>query len=140
MALLDSLQNLDLKRLAQEIVQDTANDLKDEINVGNMLSLLKEGKSPAEIAQQMGQELNVVEKLQNAAIKNVKEEFGLPTGTTSRPRRPRPVLLPATPSKATRSNVRTSRSRRCPCPAKSTGTRSSLTTNNSTATRKVIQA
>ena len=83
MALFDSLQNLDLKRLAQEIVQYTANDLKDEINVGNMLSLLKEGKSPAEIAQQMGQELNVVEKLQNAAIKNVKEEFGLPTGTTS---------------------------------------------------------
>ena len=83
MALFDSLQNLDLKRLAQEIVQDTANVLKDEINVGNMLSLLKEGKSPAEIAQQMGQELNVVEKLQNAAIKNVKEEFGLPTGTTS---------------------------------------------------------
>ena len=83
MALFDSLQNLDLKRLAQEIVQDTANDLKDEINVGNMLSLLKEGKSPAEIAQQMGQELNVVEKLPNAAITNVKEEFGLPTGTTS---------------------------------------------------------
>ena len=73
MALFDSLQNLEIKRLAQEIVQDTANDLKDEINVGNMLSLLKEGKSPAEIAQQMGQELNVVEKLQNAAIKNVKE-------------------------------------------------------------------
>lgn len=83
MALFDSLQNLDLKRLAQEIVQDTANDLKDEVNVNKMLSLLKEGNSPAEIAQKMGQELNVVEKLQNAAIKNVKEEFGLPTGTTT---------------------------------------------------------
>lgn len=83
MALLDSLQNLDLKRLAQEIVQDTANDLKDEVNVNKMLSLLKEGNSPAEIAQKMGQELNVVEKLQNAAIKNVKEEFGMATETTS---------------------------------------------------------
>ncbi|MBQ8083191.1 MAG: hypothetical protein IJ241_03305 [Clostridia bacterium] len=83
MALFDSLQNLDLKRLAQEIVQDTANDLKDEVNVNKMLSLLKEGNSPAEIAQKMGQELNVVEKLQNAAIKNLKEEFGLPTGTTT---------------------------------------------------------
>lgn len=83
MALFDSLQNLDLKRLAQEIVQDTANDLKDEINVGTMLGLLKEGKTPAEIAAQLGQELNVVEKLQNAAVKNVKEEFGLPTGTAS---------------------------------------------------------
>ena len=83
MALLDSLQNLDLKRLAQEIVQDTANDLKDEVNVNKMLSLLKEGNSPAEIAQKMGQELNVVEKLQNAAIKNVKEEFCMATETTS---------------------------------------------------------
>ena len=83
MALLDSLQNLDLKRLAQEIVQDTANDLKDEVNVNKMLSLLKEGNSPAEIAQKMGQELNVVEKLQNAAIKNVKEEFGMATETTT---------------------------------------------------------
>ena len=83
MALFDSLQNLDLKRLGQEIVQDTANDLKDEVNVNKMLSLLKEGNSPAEIAQKMGQELNVVEKLQNAAIKYLKEEFGLPTGTTT---------------------------------------------------------
>ena len=53
MSLFDSLQNLDIKRLAQEIVQDTANDLKDEINVGTMLNLLKEGKSPAEIAQKV---------------------------------------------------------------------------------------
>ena len=83
MALFDSLQNLDIKRLAQEIVQDTANDLKDEINVGTMLNLLKEGKSPAEIAQKVGQDLNVVEKLQNAAIKNVKEEFGMAPETTS---------------------------------------------------------
>ncbi len=83
MALFDSLQNLDLKRLAQEIVQDTANDLKDEVNVGNMLALLKEGNSPAEIATKLGQELNVVEKLQNAAIKNVKEEFGMATETTA---------------------------------------------------------
>ena len=42
MSLFDSLQNLDIKRLAQEIVQDTANHLKDEINVGTMLNLLKE--------------------------------------------------------------------------------------------------
>ncbi|MBQ2692738.1 MAG: hypothetical protein IJI32_01430 [Clostridia bacterium] len=83
MSLFDSLQNLDIKRLAQEIVQDTANDLKDEINVGTMLNLLKEGKSPAEIAQKVGQDLNVVEKLQNAAIKNVKEEFGMAPETTS---------------------------------------------------------
>lgn len=83
MSLFDSLQNLDIKRLAQEIVQDTANDLKDEINVGTMLNLLKEGKSPAEIAQKVGQDLNVVEKLQNAAIKNVKEEFGMAAETTS---------------------------------------------------------
>lgn len=83
MALFDNLQNLDLKRLAQEIVQDTANDLKDEINVNKMLSLLKEGNSPAEIAQQMGQELNVVEKLQNAAVKNIKEEFGMETTSTT---------------------------------------------------------
>lgn len=83
MALLDNLQNLDLKRLAQEIVQDTANDLKDEINVNKMLKLLKEGNSPAQVAQQMGQELNVVEKLQNAAIKNIKEEFGMETSTTT---------------------------------------------------------
>lgn len=83
MALFDNLQNLDLKRLAQEIVQDTANDLKDEINVNKMLSLLKEGNSPAEIAQQMGQELNVVEKLQNAAVKNIKEEFGMETTSTA---------------------------------------------------------
>ena len=83
MSLFDSLQNLDIKRLAQEIVQDTANDLKDEINVGTMLNLLKEGKSPAEIAQKVGQDLNVVEKLQNAAIKNVKEEFGMTPETTS---------------------------------------------------------
>ena len=83
MSLFDSLQNLDIKRLAQEIVQDTANDLKDEINVGTMLNLLKEGKSPAEIAQKVGQDLNVVEKLQNAAIKNVKEEFGMAPETNS---------------------------------------------------------
>lgn len=83
MSLLDNLQNIDLKRLAQEIVQDTANDLKDEINVNQMLSLLKEGNSPADVAKKMGQELNVVEKLQNAAIKNVKEEFGMETGTTT---------------------------------------------------------
>ena len=83
MSLFDSLQNLDIKRLAQEIVQDTANDLKDEINVGTMLNLLKEGKSTAEIAQKVGQDLNVVEKLQNAAIKNVKEEFGMAPETTS---------------------------------------------------------
>lgn len=83
MSLLDNLQNIDLKRLAQEIVQDTANDLKDEINVNQMLSLLKEGNSPADVAQKLGQELNVVEKLQNAAIKNVKEELGMETGTTT---------------------------------------------------------
>lgn len=83
MSLFDNLQNIDLKRLAQEIVQDTANDLKDEINVGQMLSLLKEGNSPADVAQKVGQELNVVEKLQNAAIKNVKEELGMDTGTTT---------------------------------------------------------
>lgn len=83
MSLLDNLQNIDLKRLAQEIVQDTANDLKDEINVNQMLSLLKEGNSPADVAQKLGQELNVVEVLQNAAIKNVKEEFGMETGTTT---------------------------------------------------------
>lgn len=83
MSLFDNLQNIDLKRLAQEIVQDTANDLKDEINVNQMLSLLKEGNSPADVAKKMGQELNVVEKLQNAAIKNVKEELGMETSTTS---------------------------------------------------------
>lgn len=83
MSLFDNLQNIDLKRLAQEIVQDTANDLKDEINVNQMLSLLKEGNSPADVAQKLGQELNVVEKLQNAAIKNVKEELGMDTSTTT---------------------------------------------------------
>lgn len=83
MGILDNLGSLDLKRLAQEIVQDTANDLKDEVNVGNMLALLKEGNSPAEIAAKLGQELNVVEKLQNAAVKNVKEEFGMETATSS---------------------------------------------------------
>ncbi|MBQ8063746.1 MAG: hypothetical protein IJ720_04065 [Clostridia bacterium] len=83
MALFDNLQNLDLKRLAQEIVQDTANDLKDEVNVNTMLKLLKEGNSPAQIAQKMGQELNVVEKLQKAAVKNIKEEFGLETTSTT---------------------------------------------------------
>lgn len=83
MGILDNLGSLDLKRLAQEIVQDTANDLKDEVNVGNMLALLKEGNSPAEIAAKLGQELNVVEKLQNAAVKNVKEEFGMETTTSS---------------------------------------------------------
>ena len=46
-------------------------------------ALTKEGKSPAEIAQKVGQDLNVVEKLQNAAIKNVKEEFGMAPETTS---------------------------------------------------------
>ena len=74
-----NLQNIDLKRLAQEIVQDTANDLKDEVNVAKMLSLLKEGNSPADIAMKMGQDLNVVEVLKQEAIKNVKEEIGLDT-------------------------------------------------------------
>lgn len=83
MGILDNLGSLDLKRLAQEIVQDTANDLKDEVNVGTMLQLLKEGNSPADIAAKMGQELNVVEKLKDAAVKNVKEEFGMETATTS---------------------------------------------------------
>lgn len=83
MALFDNLQNLDLKRLAQEIVQDTANDLKDEINVNTMLKLLKEGNSPAQVAQKMGQELNVVEKLQKAAVKNIKEEFGMETTSST---------------------------------------------------------
>lgn len=79
MAFLDNLQNIDLGRLAQEIVQDTANDLKDEVNVGKMLSLLKEGNSPQEIAMKLGQDLNVVEVLKAEAIKNVKEEIGLDT-------------------------------------------------------------
>lgn len=83
MSLLDNLQNIDLKRLAQEIVSDTANDLKDEVNVNKMLSLLKEGNSPAEIAQKMGEDLNVVEVLKEQAIKNVKEEIGLDTTTTT---------------------------------------------------------
>ncbi|MBP5459512.1 MAG: hypothetical protein J6Y62_05075 [Clostridia bacterium] len=83
MSILDNLGSLDIKRLAQEIVQDTANDLKDEVNVGKMLQLLKEGNSPADIAAKMGQELNVVEKLKDAAVKNVKEEFGMETGTTA---------------------------------------------------------
>lgn len=90
MAFLDNLQNIDLGRLAQEIVQDTANDLKDEVNVGKMLSLLKEGNSPQEIAMKLGQDLNVVEVLKAEAIKNVKEEIGLdttndtiPTGTAA---------------------------------------------------------
>lgn len=83
MSVLDNLQNIDLKRLAQEIVQDTANDLKDEVNVNKMLNLLKAGNSPAEIAKQLGQDLNVVEVLKNEAIKNVKEEVGLDTGSTT---------------------------------------------------------
>ncbi|MBO7682097.1 MAG: hypothetical protein J6T14_09180 [Clostridia bacterium] len=83
MSILDNLGSLDIKRLAQEIVQDTANDLKDEVNVGKMLQLLKEGNSPADIAAKMGQELNVVEKLKDAAVKNVKEEFGMETATTA---------------------------------------------------------
>ena len=83
MSVLDNLQNIDLKRLAQEIVQDTANDLKDEVNVNKMLNLLKAGNSPAEIAKQLGEDLNVVEVLKNEAIKNVKEEVGLDTGSTT---------------------------------------------------------
>lgn len=83
MGILDNLGSLDIRRLAQEIVQDTANDLKDEVNVGKMLTLLKEGNSPADIAAKMGQELNVVEKLKDAAVKNVKEEFGMETAATS---------------------------------------------------------
>lgn len=83
MSILSNLGNIDLKRLAQEIVQDTANDLKDEVNVSKMLSLLKEGNSPADIAKQMGEDLNVVEKLKEQAVKNVKEELGMDTTTTS---------------------------------------------------------
>ena len=83
MSLFDNLQNIDLKRLAQEIVQDTANDLKDEVDVNKMLSLLKEGNSPAEIAKKLGQDLDVVEVLKEQAIKNVKEEVGLETGTST---------------------------------------------------------
>ncbi len=83
MALLDNLQNIDLKRLAKEIVMDTANDLKDEVDVNDMLKLLKEGNDPATVAKKVGQELGVVEKLQNAAVKNVKEELGMATGSSS---------------------------------------------------------
>ncbi len=85
MSLLDNLQNIDLKRLAQEIVQDTANDLKNEVDVNKMLSLLKEGNSPQEIAQKLGEDLNVVEVLKAEAIKNVKEEVGLDTSNTTIP-------------------------------------------------------
>ena len=83
MSALDNLKDFDLKRLAREIVQDTANDLKDEVNVNKMLSLLKEGNSPAEIAKQLGEDLNVVEVLKNEAIKNVKEEVGIKTESSS---------------------------------------------------------
>ena len=85
MAFLDKLQNIDIGRLASEIVQDTANDLKDEVNVGKMLSLLKEGNSPQEIAMKLGQDLNVVEVLKAEAIKNVKEEIGLDTSNDTIP-------------------------------------------------------
>ncbi|MBO4382824.1 MAG: hypothetical protein J5847_01890 [Clostridia bacterium] len=78
-----NLQNIDLGRLAREIVADTANDLKDEVNVAKMLSLLKEGNSPADIAMKMGQDLNVVEVLKQEAIKNVKEEIGMDTSNTT---------------------------------------------------------
>lgn len=83
MSVLDNLGSIDLKRLAQEIVQDTANDLKDEVNVSKMLQLLKEGNSPQDIAIKMGQDLNVVEVLKEQAIKNVKEELGMETSTAT---------------------------------------------------------
>lgn len=85
MAFLDKLQNIDIGRLASEIVQDTANELKDEVNVGKMLNLLKEGNSPQEIAMKLGQDLNVVEVLKAEAIKNVKEEIGLDTSNDTIP-------------------------------------------------------
>ena len=83
MALFDSLQDHDLKRLAQDIVKDTANDVKEEVTVGKMLNIVRKGKTPAGIAIQAGQDLKVVEKLHDAAVKNVKEEFGMETETTS---------------------------------------------------------
>lgn len=77
MSILSNLKDFDLKDLAREIVQDTANDVKNEVDAAKILKLLKEGNSPKEIASQLSQDLNLVETLKDEAIKNIKQQVGL---------------------------------------------------------------
>lgn len=70
----DALKNVDIERVAREIVEDAAKDIQKNINTETILKNLKSGKNPVDIAQKLNVDLGIVESVKKAAIKNVKEE------------------------------------------------------------------
>ncbi len=70
----DALKNVDVERVAREIVEDAAKDIQKNINTETILKDLKSGKNPVDIAQKLNVDLGIVESVKKAAIKNVKEE------------------------------------------------------------------